>query len=106
MQSLEGFRSMMIQNLSQAPKDKIQGWSQRQAYIAMGFLLETAALLGIDATPMEGFDPAAYDKILNLENTGYKSVASVALGYRHSEDAYQQQKKVRFQEEQIIKIIR
>ena len=104
--TLEGFRQMLMQNLAGAPQERIEIWSQRQAYIAMGFLLETAALLGIDATPMEGFDPAAYDKILKLEGTGYKSVASVALGYRHVDDSFQNLKKVRFQDEQVIKIIR
>lgn len=55
----------------------------------MGFLLQTAALLKIDATPMEGLDPSAYDKILGLEGSGWKTVATVALGYRHPEDTYQ-----------------
>lgn len=58
----------MIENLIQGPRSQtIDHWAQRQAYIAMGFLLETAALLKIDATPMEGLDPKAYDEILNLK---------------------------------------
>ncbi len=100
--NLDGYKNLLIENLTKAPEEKIRTWSQRQAYIAMGFLLETAALLKIDATPIEGFDPNAYDQILGLENSGWKTVASVALGYRHSEDAYQHQKKVRFQTEDII----
>ena len=58
----------------------IETWNSRQAYIALGFLLETAALLGIDATPMEGFDPAQFNEILGL--TDYSIVAVAALGYR------------------------
>jgi nitroreductase len=77
-------------------------WTQRQAYIAMGFLLETAALLKIDSVPMEGLDPDAYDKILNLCGSGWRSVAAVALGYRHSEDKLQFAKKVRFSSEKVI----
>lgn len=100
--NLDGYKNLLIENLTKAPEEKIRTWSQRQAYIAMGFLLETAALLKIDATPIEGFDPNAYDQILGLENSGWKTVASVALGYRHSEDAYQHQKKVRFPTEDII----
>ncbi len=101
LDSLAGFRTMLA-NLKQLPPEKALGWTQRQAYIAMGFLLETAALLHIDATPMEGFDPAAYDKILKLEGTGWRSTAVVALGYRHAEDAYQSLKKVRYDEKDLI----
>lgn len=104
--ALDGFKNMLMENLVQAPAEKIKVWASRQAYIAMGFLLETAALLKIDATPMEGFDPAAYDKILGLEGTGWKSVATVALGYRHTEDAAQNFKKVRFTDETLIEYIK
>ena len=58
----------------------VETWNSRQAYIAFGFLLETAALLGIDATPMEGFDAAQFNEILGLED--YSAVAVAALGYR------------------------
>ena len=54
----------------------IGAWNSRQAYIALGFLLETAAILDIDATPMEGFDPKQFDEILAL--TEYSSVAIAA----------------------------
>jgi nitroreductase len=106
-ESLDGFKGMMVDKLvNNMPKEKSESWSQRQAYIAMGFLLETAALLKIDACPMEGLDPAAYDKILGLEGSGWKSVATVALGYRHHEDGSQNYKKVRFEDDQLIKFIR
>ena len=59
-------------------------WNSRQAYIALGFLLETAALLDIDATPMEGFDSRQFDEILGL--TDYSSVAIAAIGYRDAEN--------------------
>ena len=61
----------------------IETWNSRQAYIALGFLLETAALLGIDATPMEGFDPVQFNEILGL--TDYSVTAIAALGYRDAE---------------------
>ena len=59
-------------------------WNSRQAYIALGFLLETAALLDIDATPMEGFDAEQFDELLGL--TEYSSVAVAAIGYRDAEN--------------------
>jgi nitroreductase len=94
---------MMVGDLVKGPRAKvIESWAQRQAYIAMGFLLETAALLEIDATPMEGLDPAAYDKILDISGSGWKTVAAVALGYRHQEDGNAASKKVRFDESDVF----
>jgi len=78
-------------------------WSQRQAYIALGFLLETAALLGIDACPMEGFRPEGFDEILGLED--YTSSALCALGYRAEDgDWLAPLEKVRFPKEKLIEM--
>lgn len=92
--------------LQEKPLETHQAWNQRQAYIAMGFLLETAALLKIDATPIEGITPEEYDKILKLDQTEYATVAVVALGYRASDDAYQNNKKSRFSVDRIIQYIK
>lgn len=101
--SLEGFKNMMIGDLVKGPRSQIiNWWAQRQCYIAMGTLLTTAALMEIDTLPMEGLDPAAYDKVLNLEGTGWKTVAAVACGYRSSDDKYQSLKKVRFDLNDVI----
>lgn len=54
----------------------------RQAYIALGIALVAAAEQEVDSTPMEGFDPAAVDKILNLTERGLRSVVLLPLGYR------------------------
>lgn len=43
-------------------------WETKQAYIAMTALLYGAASLGIDSTPIEGFDENKMDKLLNLDN--------------------------------------
>ena len=79
----------------------IETWNSRQAYIALGFLLETAALLEIDATPMEGFDPAQFNEILGL--TDYSAVVLAAVGYRDAEkDWLANLPKVRFPKEELI----
>ena len=62
----------------------IEIWNSRQAYIALGFLLQTAALLGIDATPMEGFDAAQFNEILGLKD--YSAVVVAAVGYRDADN--------------------
>ncbi len=79
----------------------IEVWNSRQAYIALGFLLQTAALLGIDATPMEGFDAAQFNEILGL--TDYSVVVLAAVGYRDAEtDWLANLPKVRFPNEELI----
>ena len=61
-------------------------WTQRQVYIALGVVLFGAASLGIDATPIEGFDPAVVDEEFGLPDKGLKCVVLAALGYRGAED--------------------
>lgn len=101
--ALTSYREMMLGDLVRGPRAKIiDVWAQRQTYIAMGMLMESAALLDVDTCPMEGLDPAAYDKILGLENSGWATVAACAVGYRAGDDKYQTLKKVRFSREDII----
>ncbi len=78
----------------------IEAWNSRQAYIALGFLLETAAMLGIDATPMEGFDAAKFNEILGLEE--YSAVVVAAIGYRSNEDWLAPLPKVRARREDLV----
>ncbi len=104
--SLDGFKGAMVGDVVNGPRaSSAKTWTQRQAYIAIGFLLETAALLHIDACPMEGFSAAEFDKLLKLEGTGWGSVAVVTLGYRSEKDQLAKAKKVRFEKSQIIQVI-
>jgi nitroreductase len=103
---LEPYKNLMVDKLLNSSRlPTIKYWAHRQAYIALGFLLETAALLKIDACPIEGLEPEEYDKILNLAGSGWESVASVALGYRSEKDGYQNLKKVRFEEKTVIEFV-
>jgi nitroreductase len=77
-------------------------WARNQAYIALGNLLTSAALLGIDACPMEGFDRSQYDELLGLKDQGYGSAVIATLGYRASTDKYAEAPKVRFATEQVF----
>ncbi len=57
-------------------------WTARQAYIAFGVGIVTAAAEGVDATPMEGFNNEALNKILGLSEQNLSSVTILTLGYR------------------------
>jgi nitroreductase/dihydropteridine reductase len=68
----------------------------RQAYIGFGLAIAQAALLEVDASPMEGFKGAEVDKVLNLKEKGLRSVTLLPLGYRdESGDWLVNLKKVR-----------
>lgn len=68
----------------------------KQAHIALGLAIATAAIEGVDASPMEGFDATALDKFLDLPAKGLKSSMLLALGYRDIENDWNLKlKKVR-----------
>ncbi|KQR69866.1 NAD(P)H-dependent oxidoreductase [Pedobacter sp. Leaf176] len=68
----------------------------RQAYIGFGIALAEAALLKVDATPMEGFNGPELDELLGLNKQGLKSVTLLPLGYRdEANDWLANLKKVR-----------
>jgi nitroreductase/dihydropteridine reductase len=54
----------------------------RQAYIGFGMAIAQAALLEVDASPMEGFYGPQIDEVLNLKERGLRSVTLLPLGYR------------------------
>ena len=77
-------------------------WAIRQVYIAIGQFMTSAAMLGIDTCPMEGFNPAKYDEILGLTDQGYASVLVCPAGYRADDDKYAVMPKVRYDRSEMI----
>ena len=60
-------------------------WGARQTYIALANMMTTAALIGIDSCPIEGFDKEAVEQILREEGIledGFDVACMVAFGYR------------------------
>jgi nitroreductase len=103
VESLAPFRGMLVGGIVQAMDEQARdSWARNQVYIALGNLLTSAALLGIDACPMEGFDRAQYDQILGLKDQGYGTAVVAALGHRISTDKYADAPKVRFPKEHIF----
>lgn len=104
--ALEDYRGMMVGHLQNPPPGfEVNAWSARQVYIALGFFLETAALLGVDACPMEGFDKKKIDELLGLPAKGYQSVVLAAAGYRSDTDTFAQAAKVRYTPAEVIETI-
>ncbi|MBC7772214.1 MAG: NAD(P)H-dependent oxidoreductase [Pyrinomonadaceae bacterium] len=105
-EALTGLRDMMASSMSTPatlPGGSVDIYTARQTYIALGFLLSAAALLDIDACPMEGFDPVQYDEILDLRSTGYTATVVASVGYRSASDWLAPMPKVRFNRDEVIK---
>ena len=77
----------------------------RQAYIALGQFMLAAALVHVDACPMEGFAPAEFDKILGLTAKGLTATVCCAAGYRSESDKYAKAPKVRFPVEKLVEYL-
>lgn len=103
VESLKGFRDMILGTIVKGlPEDGRRVWARNQVYIALGNFLTSAAMLGLDACPMEGIEPAKYDEILGLDKKGLSTVVVATAGYRAATDNYSNLKKVRFPKEQVL----
>jgi len=103
VESLAGLRTMAVRSIVQGMNDtERRVWATNQAYIALGNLVTSAALLGIDATPMEGIEKSRYDDILGLKVRGLTTSVIATLGYRAEGDKYATIPKVRFTREQVV----
>ncbi|HTX22030.1 MAG TPA: NAD(P)H-dependent oxidoreductase [Candidatus Aquilonibacter sp.] len=103
VEALATLRGMLVGGIVQSQDEAARNaWARNQAYIALGNLLTSAALLGIDACPMEGVNRAQYDEILGLKAKGYASAVIATLGYRLPTDKYAAAPKVRFPKEQTF----
>lgn len=87
-----------IQSLDDAA---LNTWITSQVYIPLGTMIETAALLGVDAGPMEGMDRAKVDEILGLSEKNLTSAYAIAFGYR-GDDPAAERPKVRRGAEDVI----
>lgn len=92
---LKGFKDYLIDDFNGKAKTEIDKWATKQAYLTMGNLLTVCAIEGIDACPMEGFDPKAYDEKLGLTERGLHAVLVMPIGYRAEDDMFADLKKVR-----------
>ena len=102
VESLKGFADMIHGSVAGLDEEGRNNWSKKQAYLALSTLINTAALLKIDATPMEGFNPQQFDEILGLKELGLTAAVIAAVGYRHEEDTTQHYKKVRKSNEEFF----
>ena len=105
IEALDPYKGMMLGFLSNMSAERTEIWAKNQVYVALGQLMTTAAMLEIDACPMEGIIPAKYDEILGLSGSRYTTVLACPLGYRSTNDKYAELPKVRYEKDRIIEHI-
>ena len=93
--ALDSFRTSVISSFKEKLDDDVFKWGAKQAYLAMGNMLTVCATQGVDACPMEGFDPVEYDRFFKLNEQGLRSVLVMPIGYRAKDDMFGAMKKVR-----------
>jgi nitroreductase len=102
----ENYRQMLLGSYPQKDAEENFNHAAKQAYIAFSHAIVAAAFEGVDATPLEGFDPAAVDAILGLKEKGLRSAVLLPLGYRKEDkDWLVSLKKVRKPMEDLVTII-
>lgn len=100
--SLSGYADFMKSKLVTLPEENKKNWTAKQMYLALGNLLNAAAELKIDVTPMEGFVAEEVNEILGLDKQGLNTSLIATLGYRHTEDNTQHYRKVRKSEKELF----
>ena len=78
----ENYRQMLLSSYPQKDAETNFEHAARQTYIAFMAAIAQAAFEGVDSTPMEGFDPAALDRILGLREKGLRSTLLLPIGYK------------------------
>ena len=92
---IEARRRRLVRDLLGRTQEALSHWASNQLYLALGMLIESAALLGIDCCPMEGFDAQRYNSLLGLAPLRLHATVVVALGHRASDDPAARLRKIR-----------
>jgi nitroreductase len=82
----------------------VNHWMEKQSYMVVGLTMMAAAELGVEATPLEGFDPTSVDKAFKIRETGHSTTVLLALGYPDPQKQYSNPIS-RFEEDQLFTFV-
>lgn len=102
VEAVQGYADFMKSKITPLAADAKSNWTAKQTYLALGNLMNVAAELKIDVTPMEGFEADKYNEILGLTEKGLNAAVVATIGYRHEEDTTQHYAKVRKSNEELF----
>ena len=100
--TIDGYKDMMIGDLTNRTPEARLIWAQKQAYIALGTMMAAASERHVDNAGLEGFNPTVFNEILGLDAHNLTATVLLVLGYRSDEDQTQQYAKVRKQLDDIV----
>jgi nitroreductase len=101
-QALDGYKQMILGGMKGMSADEAHTWAAKQCYTALGVFLSAAAMFGVDACPMEGFQPDGFDEVLGLKAKGVGSVVLATAGYRAADDNTAAYVKSRFKVDDVV----
>jgi len=102
LDALLAYQQMMEAYITHLTPEARAAWMEKQVYIALGNLLTSSALLGLDACPIEGISRDDYDRILGLPERGLRTLVVCAVGRRASDDRYATAAKVRYPLQDLV----
>lgn len=80
------YKKFQLNGFDLADDRKLNDWASKQAYIALGNMMTSAALIGIDSCPIEGFDSRKISEVLRneemIDDEHFEVSVMVAFGYR------------------------
>lgn len=102
---LGGLKQLLDGHINSKTEAELEKWAKAQAYIPLGMMIQTAALLGVDSGPMEGFNPDGVDAVLGLKEKNLHATSMIAFGYR-GEDPMALRPKVRRDFNEVVEFIK
>jgi nitroreductase len=106
VEDLKGYADFMKSKITTLDIVMKSVWTSKQTYLALANLMNAAAELKIDVTPMEGFEAEKYNEILELNELGLNASLVATVGYRHAEDLTQHYVKVRKSNNELFTTIK
>lgn len=100
--SIDGYKNLVHNSTANMNQAEFTEFAKQQVFIALGFMLEAAALAGIDANPMGGFDSEKFDEILNLKSQSLTSTVIMGIGVRDESDSYTKRPKFRKEMSEVV----
>lgn len=101
-EDLQPFKDMLIQGAAGRPAEAQDIWNSRQVYVALGCALTAAAMLKVDACPMEGVNPEKFDALLGLAGSDFTTTVAIAFGYRDESDPFASYSRARRAADEVI----
>lgn len=106
IEELGALKAMLDGSMAASTDEQLVAMAKNQAFITLGVMIETAALLNVDASSMGGFNPAQVDEILGLKEKHLASAVLFAVGYRSADDAQALRPKVRREPQDVIEYVK